>query len=118
MKNLTLNKEVMEQLVMHILDKESNTLNLTYTQAKMRTNAIKINWKHNGQVLEEKHFLRCYNHIKRKVMNHSQYDGWDLTCQKLDNGGVKVLNEGTLFFNTVDPDHQVGYAFILYLESR
>jgi len=104
----------MEALVMNVVDKESKALNLTYDVTKQTNNVVKVNWRHNGQILKSDHFLRCYKHIKHKLWNHPQYDGWDITCKKLDNGKISVLNEGSLFFNDAN---LLVYEFIICLES-
>lgn len=103
-------------IIMYVIEKESKALDLTTTITQKFKGRKQVNWRYNGEILDEKRFMDSYQHIKEKLSNHSQYDGWELACQTVD-GRVKVLNEGSLFFNWKNPKKE-GYELILDLMSR
>jgi hypothetical protein len=107
----------MEALVARIVEKESETLCLTFNITEVKKGRKQVNWRYNGEILDESRFMDSYQHIKEKLRNHSQYDGWDLTCGRTDDGAVKVLNEGSLFFNWKNSKKE-GYELILDLVSN
>jgi len=107
----------MEAIVMHIIDKESKELNLTFTITERGKGRKQVNWRYEGEILDSKRFMDSYQHMKHKLRNLANYDGWDITCQRMPDGSVKVLNEGSLFFNGDDKSSEE-YALILDLESQ
>jgi uncharacterized protein with NRDE domain len=92
-------KEAQKQAFLNLLDRN----NISYTLLR-----------YQDPLVEE--FLKSNLYRNRNNKPHKQYDGWDLTCQKLDDGQVIFLNEGTLFFNHKNANIE-GYEFILYFES-
>lgn len=107
----------MESLVMHVVVKELQDLNVTYTIVEQDNGSKRLNLKFQDNKLEKDHFMRCYNQIRDKLSNHRQYDGWDLTCVGDPNGPIEdmhFLNEGSLFF---DNEARTKYEFILHLQS-
>lgn len=102
----------METLIMDIICKESEALNLTFTVTERGVGRKQVNWRYEDKILNGKQFMDSYQHIKEKLSSHPKYDGWDLGF----DGKMQFLNEGSFFFN--GDDLEEGYSLIIDLESQ
>jgi len=93
-----------ETVVMRIIEQASETLNLTFNISETPQGHKQVNFRHEDKVLENIKFMESYNHIRSHLKHLPAYEGWDLTCQKMANGNVKVLNEGSIFFDKLTLD--------------
>jgi hypothetical protein len=105
----------METLIMDIIYKESEALNLTFTVTERGVGRKQVNWRYEDKILNSEQFMDSYRHIKEKLSSHPKYDGWDLGCQHID-GKMQFLNEGSFFFN--GDDLEEGYSLIIDLVSQ
>ena len=105
----------MDKIVMRVVEKESESLNITFDIVETKFNSKRINFKFEGKALDLEHFLVCYRQIRDKLNKHPRYDGWDLSAKNNESGQLECLCDGSLFFNDKDTN---GYEFILHMESK
>ena len=106
----------MENLVMRVVEKELQKLNVNFTILNRKNGRIRLNLTKDENMIDIDLFMKCYDAIRDKVNRHPQYDGFEHTCQNVD-GGVIFLPDSNLFFNYKNKANP-NYEFILNLVSE